>query len=118
MKLFFNFSILFVPYILWLFFWKGSLNDHFIQPCILIFFNFSNLFIQLVNGCFFEGHGEKLFMKGYNQWFMQRYEQWFMQRYEQWFMQRYEQWFMQRYEQWFWYNPDRYSGQIFLTLLI
>jgi len=102
MKLFFNFSNLFVPYVLWLFFWKGSLNDHFIQPCILIFFNFSNLFIQLVNGCFFEGHGEKLFM----------------QQYEQWFMQRYEQWFMQRYEQWFWYNPDRYSGQIFFTLLI
>ena len=76
---------------LWLFFWKGSLNHHFIQPCILIFFNFSNLFIQLVYGCFFEGHGEKLFM------------------------QRYEQWFMQRYEQWFWYNPDRYSGQIFRT---
>ena len=67
-----------------------------------LFFNFSNLFIQLVYGCFFEGHGEKLFM----------------QQYEQWFMQQYEQWFMQQYEQWFWYNPDRYSGQIFLTLLI
>ena len=72
-----------------------------------LFFNFSNLFIQLVYGCFFEGHGEKLFM--------QQYEQWFMKGYEQWFMQRYEQWFMQRYEQWFWYNPDRYSGQIFRT---
>jgi hypothetical protein len=88
-----------------------------------LFFNFSNLFIQLVYGCFFEGHGEKLFMQQYEQWFMQQYEQWFMQqyeqwfmqRYEQWFMQRYEQWFMQRYEQWFWYNPDRYSGQIFRT---
>jgi len=87
------------------------------------FFNFSNLFVPYILWLFFKGHGEKLFgkvlsKKGYNQWFMQRYEQWFMQRYEQWFMQRYEQWFMQRYEQWFWYNPDRYSGQIFLTLLI
>jgi hypothetical protein len=46
----------------------------------------------------------------------------FMKDYHQWVMQRYEQWVIHRYEQWFGIIrtdiPDRYSGQIFRTLLI
>ena len=55
----------------------------FIQPCILIFSTFQNYLFHIFYVCFFEGPGEKLFMKDY------------------------EQWFMRDYEQWFWYNPVR-----------
>jgi len=66
---FFNFSFLFVPYILWLFFWgtwretflKGSLNDHFIQSCISTFSTFQNYLFHIFYGCFFKGPGEKSF---------------------------------------------------------
>ena len=80
-------------------FLKGFSPRTFIQPCILIFSTFQNYLFHIFYVCFFEGPGEKLFMKDY--------EQWFMRDYEQWFMRDYEQWFMRDYEQWFWYNPVR-----------
>jgi hypothetical protein len=42
-------------------FLKGSLNEHFIQPCISTFSTFQNYLFHLFYVCFFEGHGEKSF---------------------------------------------------------